>query len=347
MSIAIKHNGVYRFQNYRYQTKGDNNKDLVLNAFGTNNLANGRNVILYELSTSDTAQQWRAMYAGKDGGKKLYWLNCELGGRSEPFALDRYMGSDLINNADVYKAKNSSAADQLVYFEEVGNTGRVIIRLYYNDFALTAAPNNNGINGPESPIILSHAGNVYWEMYTNNDLTQEWIVTTVSAGEDPTTTDRATEFPAESYYTEANNSSFPDYVGECTWYCKGRFHEVNETVICCTGNAYEWETGNLGNAVVRDTTNKTLRENSVAVFGAGGSSNLGHVVFIESIEGDNVIWSDCNGTRVNNTFSYSNGEIEVRNSALSTARDGYKKTTPKSTFPSLFGSGLKAIIYKP
>ena len=344
MAILIKHNGVYRFTNYAYQTNS-NGKDIVLNAYGTSNLANGRNVMLYELSTTDNAQKWRAMYAGKNGTDKLYWLNCELGGRGFPYALDRYMGSNLQNNADVYRAVDSSAADQLVYFQEQGNTGRVFIRLYANGYALTAASNPNGINGNNAPSALTSAGNVYWAAYTGAT-NQQWVVTTVSSGSDPTTSNRATEFPANAFYNSTNNGSYPNYVGECTWYCRGRFYEEHGIKNCGSGSAYAWATCTLPSGVARDTTTKTPRAHSVAVFGQNNVSTLGHVIFIEEVTNSSVIWSDCNGTTVNNTFNISNGEIEVRNSSLANARDGYKVTTSKDDFSTLFGSGLTAIIYK-
>lgn len=344
MAILIKHNGVYRFTNYAYQTNSKG-KDIVLNAYGTSNLANGRNVMLYELSTTDNAQKWRAMYAGKNGTDKLYWLNCELGGRGYPYALDRYMGSNLQNNADVYRAVDSSAADQLVYFREQGSTGRVYIRLYANGYALTAAPNSSGVNGNNAPTSLTQAGNVYWAPYTGSTA-QQWEVTIVSSGTDPATANRVTEFPVSAFYNSTHNGSYPNYVGECTWYCRGRFYEVHGIANCCSGDAYQWATGALASGVSRDTTSKTPRPNAVAVFGAGNGSPRGHVVFIESVSNTKVTWSDCNGTNGGGVFEYSNGEIEVKNSSLTNVRDGYKNETERGNFGGLFGSGLTAIIYK-
>lgn len=61
MAIPIEYYGVYRFKNYTYQN------GQILNAYGSSSLANGRNVMLYTRDENDTAQQWRAMYAGKYG----------------------------------------------------------------------------------------------------------------------------------------------------------------------------------------------------------------------------------------------------------------------------------------
>ena len=354
MAIPIKHYGLYRFRNYDY------NNGQVLNAYGSSSLANGRNVMLYTKDANDLAQQWRAMYAGKDGEHTLYWLNCVLGGMKEPYALDRFTGA-LRNNADVYKSINSSAQDQLLYFTEEGDTERVYIHLYdkYNsqdnpaDLVLAAAPNPNGVNGDNSPTSLTQAGNVYWSVYADGNPMQKWMVEEVSPGDDPDFNEMVTDFPYDKYYLEDMNSSYPNYVGECVWYCKGRFLEANGIANCCYGNAYEWETNPLVNEekVGREVGNPddiTLRDKAVAVFGIGGVYTLGHVVFIEELSDGNVIYSHCNGVSLNNQLGISNGEIEVRNSIapFNEAQDGYKMSLKEDVFRHKFGSGLKAIIYK-
>ena len=309
---------------------------------------------------NDEAQKWRAMYAGKYGEHTLYWLNCVLGGIKEPYALDRFTGA-LRNNADVYKSMNSSAQDQLLYFTEVGDTGRVYIHLYdkYNsqdnpaDLVLTAAPNPNGVNGNNSPTTLTQAGNVYWSEYADGNEAQQWEVEEVSPGAAPDFANMATIFPADDYYQSDNNSSYPNYVGECVWYCKGRFLEANGIANCCYGNAYEWETNPLVNEekVGREVGNPddiTLRANSVAVFGIGGAYTLGHVVFIEELTETDVIYSHCNGTRLDDQLKIGNGEIEVPNSIapFKSAQDGRKLSLKKDKFRHNFGNGLRAIIYK-
>lgn len=246
------------------------------------------------------------------------------------------------NNADVYLSKDS-AADQLLYFSEKNNTGQIWIRLYDGGYALTAASDANGGN---SPSTLTAKGNCYWAPYNSSDTAQLWTVETVSAGAAPTATDRATNFLSSAYYSHANNNSYPDYVGECTWYCRGRFYEIYKIPNVCSGYAYEWETNPLADNVLRDTSSKTPRKYSIAVFKKGGSSPSGHVIFIEDVSGENVIYSDANGTTVGNTFDFSNGQIEVRSSQLPTARDGYKVPTTKTALKTLFGGGLAAIIYK-
>lgn len=288
MAIPIEYYGVYRFRNYYY------NNGQVLNAYGSSSLANGRNVMLYTKDENDLAQQWRAMYAGKYGEHTLYWLNCVLGGMAKPFALDRFTGT-LRNNADVYLAVDSSAADQLVYFTQVYASNEVYIHLYGKsdkdsnppDLVLTAAPNPNGVNGNNSPTTLTQAGNVYWAEYVEGNPMQRWMVEEVSPGAAPSTDNRATDFPYDKYYLYKNNNSYPGYVGECTWYCRGRFLEVNEIANCCSGHAVDW-TGTFNDKLCEcDTTDKTLRPNSIAVFGATSTNPYGHVVFIESISEEN------------------------------------------------------------
>lgn len=304
--------------------------------------------MLYTKDENDEAQLWRAMYAGKYGEHTLYWLNCMLGGMKEPFALDRFTGA-LRNNADVYKSMNSSAQDQLLYFTEVGDTGRVYIHLYdkYNsqdnpaDLVLTAAPNPNGVNGNNSPTSLTQAGNVYWSEYADGNPGQRWVVETKIEGESPYTIARATDFPYDKYYQHDANIFYPSFVGECTWYCNGRFLEVNETSNFCTGNAVSWATAELPSKLGRDTE---LREQSIAVFGpkdAADKRTAGHVVLIEYFNGDDVVFSECNYLA-----TISNREIEVRNSLLPKAVDGYRQSKSRTEFKSLYGYEFLCVIYK-
>lgn len=352
--FQIEYYGVYRFKNYAYQN------GQVLNAYGSSSLENGRNVMLYTRDENDTAQQWRAMYAGKYGEHTLYWLNCVLGGMKEPYALDRFTGA-LKNNTDVYLASESSAQDQLVYFTKDSWTGAFYIHLYDlknsnsvpSGLVLTAAPNPNGVNGNNSPTSLTQAGNVYWSVYADGNPMQKWMVEEVSPGDGPNFNEMATDFPYDKYYLENMNSNYPNYVAECVWYCKGRFLEVNEIANCCSGHAYKWETNPLvdEDKIGREVGNPdtiTLRPKSVAVFGRNNVYVYGHVVFIEEITDTDVIYSHCNGTSLEGKLGISNGEIEVRNSIVpfDKAQDGCKIECNKNEFRYKFGSGLKAIIYK-
>lgn len=327
------HDGVYRFKNVA-STSG-----RCLSVSGTG-VANGRNVILKTRNTSDNAQKWRVMYAGVYGNKKLYWINAELGGRSKPYALDRFMGTPK-NNADIYRSVDSSAADQLVYFVEDSN-GYVTIRLYANGYALTAA---SDANGSSSVSQLNDDGNCYWTTSTSSN-TQKWEVEIVSTGSNPVFNAMATNFPTNAYYNHTYNTSYPNAVGECVWYCKGRFYEENDIPNVSSGNANQWLNNTLPYGCAKAVgKNVTLVPGSVAVFNNQG--DYGHVVFIESIRANgDVVWSDCNGTTAGSTFAYSNGQIEVRGSStLTNAYDAVRRQHTDSEFRNKFG-GLSGIIYK-
>ncbi len=317
--------------------------------------------MLYTKDENDEAQKWRAMYAGKYGEHTLYWLNCVLGGIKEPYALDRFTGA-LRNNADVYKSMNSSAQDQLLYFTEVGDTGRVYIHLYdkYNsqdnpaDLVLTAAPNPNGVNGNNSPTSLTQAGNVYWSEYADGNPGQRWVVETKIEGESPYTIARATDFPYDKYYQHDANIFYPSFVGECTWYCNGRFLEVNNKIPFCTGNAADWINDNYDASVCECDKGKPsneiiLKSKSIAVFGptTENPSTAGHVVFVESVseDGNTIEFSECNRT-VGGKFALSNKQIEVRNSELKAAMDGCKQTMSRSDFNKLHKFALIGDIYE-
>jgi len=347
MAIPIKHYGVYRFVNYGY------NNGQALNAYGSSSipLQDMSNVMLFTKENNDTAQQWRAMYAGVDGEKTLYWLNCEMGGQKDPYALDRLM-SRLKNNADVYRAWKSSAADQLVYFTEIDEK-RIYIHLYgvnatdnnLSDLVLTAAPNSAGTNGNNSPSSLTQAGNVYWSVKSSSTA-QQWTVEQVSPGADPDFSDMVTKFPAGYYYTHSGNAYYPNNVGECTWYCCGRFYEVNKVAVSLNPcNAAEWVNNYNTKSCYCDMT---LSGGSVAVFGANASAKLGHVVFVENVDTEEniVTYSECNYGYAGDTVALSNGEIEVPNSRFTAGNDGVLNYESIEKFKRRYGSGLIGVIHK-
>ena len=331
------HNGLYHFKNVNYPGSPT---EKYLSMHGTT-VGNGKNVII-TANADNGAQKWRAMYAGQNNGTPLFWLNCEIGGRKKPYALDRYTGSTLRNNADIYRAMDSSAADQLVYFVDHGS-GIISIRLFSNGYALTL---NGDAEGNSTPGSLTEAGNCYWSAYSGST-NQKWHCSFFSAGTDPIFERMATDFPVASYYNATNNSSYPNGVGECTWYAKGRFHEEHGVKNVCSGNAKQWMTNALANGCKRISASEitsigSLPLKSVAVFPDQGT--YGHVVFIDSVNEDYVIWSDCKGAANESNFSYSNGEIEVPNIALDYATDAILRTTRFSLFKNYF-KGLGAVIY--
>lgn len=223
------------------------------------------------------------------------------------------------------------------------------------DLVLTAAPNPNGMNGNNSPTTLTQAGNVYWAEYDVNNEAQQWEVEQVSKGSAPTTGDDiATDFPADIYYEQNRDRSYPYFVGECTWYCNGRSFEKNGVSNFYTGNAADWiKDDNYDASVCKCDKGKPsneiiLKSNSIAVFGSTteNGSTFGHVVFVESVseDGNTVVFSECNRT-VDGRFALSNKQIEVRNSELPTATDGYKQTMRRADFNKLYKFALIGDLY--
>lgn len=93
------------------------------------------------------------------------------------------------------------------------------------------------------------------------------------------------------------------YAGQCTWYARGRFREVNGVELPTIGYAKEW----LMAPLVSDKVDVCLDvnvapEHSIAVYAPKPDSSLkGHVVFVEYVERDkdgnpvNVYYTDANG----------------------------------------------------
>ena len=301
--MAIKHNAVYVFTNKLHGG--------ALNVYTSSTPSNGTNVCLYDLDTTDEAQQWRAVYAGvTDSEKVLFWLNTESGGTYSNYALDRYTGSSNLNNADVYRssASDCSAADQLVYFFKV-RTDEYRIILYSNGYYLSA---NSGTNG-----------NVYWSPTSQADASVWVVEEVIEEGVDVAELGTVTDFNANYYYMASGNSSYPNYVGECVWYCKGRAHEVTGEVCNITGNAKDWAENaeNLGY-----TVSTTPRANSIACFGGG---SYGHVVFVEDYVNGVIEYTDTNfysGTRL------SNGQVDI----YPIGNDAMLKTKTRTSFENLY-----------
>lgn len=324
MAISFGTNGVYRF------ISKSGSAGRALNAYGSSSLVNGRNVNVYDYSRTDKAEQWRLRWAGKaSNGYDLYWMNNELGGTAAPLALDRYTGSTLNGNADVYQSADStvSAADQLVYFRSI-NAAKNIYAIQLFSSGLTLTCDSDSANGSNAPVKLAEAGNVYWATYTGNNK-QQWIVEEVGAGKQPN--DLVSKFGEKHFYSSAN-ASWPYYVGECTWYCNGRAYEkTGKPAMGKISNrsAKYWLDSATVGKVVRGKV--TPVANSIAVF---GNSPAGHVVYVESVDSTNVYYSEANGTGKNKDGSprtISNGQIEV----LPVAEDGKKMKKSISEFKNM------------
>ena len=105
------------------------------------------------------------------------------------------------------------------------------------------------------------------------------------------------------------------YAGQCTWYAKGRFREVNGVELPTIGYAKDW----LMAPLVSDKVDVCLDVNavpeySVAVYAPKTDNSLkGHVVFVEYVERDkdgnpvNVYYTDANGKHDTEKNKYTKG----------------------------------------
>ncbi len=80
---------------------------------------------------------------------------------------------------------------------------------------------------------------------------------------------------------------------QCTDYCRNRMEEVNGVSLPSgMGNAKDWYSKTLSAPFKKSTS---LKEKSVACF-TGGPTGLGHVIFIESVDGSSFTFSEANCT---------------------------------------------------
>lgn len=105
------------------------------------------------------------------------------------------------------------------------------------------------------------------------------------------------------------------YAGQCTWYARGRFREVNGVELPTIGYAKDW----LMAPLVSDKVDvcldvNTVPEHSIAVYAPKADSRLkGHVVFVEYVERDkdgnpvNVYYTDANGKHDTEKNKYTKG----------------------------------------
>lgn len=105
------------------------------------------------------------------------------------------------------------------------------------------------------------------------------------------------------------------YAGQCTWYARGRFREVNGVELPTIGYAKDW----LMAPLVSDKVDVCLDVNevpeySIAVYVPKTDSSLkGHVVFVEYVERDkdgnpvNVYYTDANGKQDTEKNKYTKG----------------------------------------
>ena len=103
------------------------------------------------------------------------------------------------------------------------------------------------------------------------------------------------KYDPNSIYYGLGVNIFTDagYAGQCTWYVWGRVNEVNDGkytgYALPTGNASSW----FATARAKGfDVGSTPRANSIVVY--NDASGYGHVAYIESINGENICFSDGN-----------------------------------------------------
>lgn len=102
-----------------------------------------------------------------------------------------------------------------------------------------------------------------------------------------------------AYERGVNPFAMSNLYGQCTWYCWGRTYELTGISMPCRGNASTWYSTASSNGY---TVSQTPRENSIAVWNGGG---YGHVAFVESVSGSNVIISESNWDKITYDYQYT------------------------------------------
>lgn len=252
-----------------------------LNLYSAGTASDGMNVVLYT----------------PDNTKEQQWLlkDSRLYTRTNPsYCLDRYnlKSSSFHDNADIYRASTKEDLNQKVSIVASGEGYRV--QLTGQPLYLTAQSDNNGTSSGKR---ATSPGNVYWAG-PRGDNTQLWSFAEIgaktadnSASTEKVPSGQATLFPTASFYTTSNNPLFPAYLGECTWYCIGRAHQVMGTKNLPTSNAKTWYSVAQGRGFRLTGPNDNPVPKSIAVWGKG---DYGHVAFVEAVIGSNVYFSEAN-----------------------------------------------------
>lgn len=96
------------------------------------------------------------------------------------------------------------------------------------------------------------------------------------------------DFYCGAYDSSRNPFAMSNWYGQCTWYAWGRAYEVTGKSLPCRGNANSWYD------VARDngwSVGSAPAENAIAVWSKGA---VGHVAYVESVDGDWVTISESN-----------------------------------------------------
>lgn len=99
----------------------------------------------------------------------------------------------------------------------------------------------------------------------------------------------------------SSNMYYPNYTGECTWYCWGRAYEKSGKSLSFNGsnNGAQWYANvNTSNVTKRSASSGPVK-NSIASF-SGGSSGNGHVIFVEDVANGYTYFTEYNYTASQN-----------------------------------------------
>lgn len=128
----------------------------------------------------------------------------------------------------------------------------------------------------------------------------------------------------ESRYYETNmNPYYANFWGECTWYVWGRAMEkcgIDLSFFRGTGNAETWYNTAAKGGYPGIFVGTTPQANSIAVFQGYGSKTrgIGHVVFVESVEGSTVNYTEGNRYDNNGAWhKYFEDSFDMNNPVLS------------------------------
>lgn len=120
------------------------------------------------------------------------------------------------------------------------------------------------------------------------------------------------------WYNTAANPYFQQFYGQCTWYVWGRAMEKCGVDLSCfrgTGNAETWlDTAQaLGFAV-----GNTPRANSIVVMKGYGSQTkgIGHVAFVEKVDGSTVYYTEGNRTQNGQWYQYFEDSLDANHVVL-------------------------------
>ena len=256
---------------------------------------NGTNVIQWAANSSNTGQHW------KYSGNRLYPEN------SSVVCLDRYIAAgSTFNNADLWKATTTDAAQQILELTETGD-GKDLYTITLlnarengNVLYLTASSTPTGASNQASGKAPGANGNVYWSSTrTANQNYQKWRFSYISGGgSDPggdegdvmlgqmiSTTGTGFQTPPNPFPKidpSTNNMN-------CTFYCWGRTYQKLGVSLNISGNGGQWYNCAANNTFTKRTVEQGPVDNCIVGLQVPGDTR-GHVAFVEKVISTNTVY---------------------------------------------------------